>query len=85
MPIIGSAMAADHGRERVATFPDVIALLSLDTGLPLPVSHLRDGMNVAVFQVPKARIPLSSSVKDPQAYPELEQILGIELGRYALA
>jgi hypothetical protein len=24
-------------------------------------------------------------VKDPQAYPELEQIIGIELSRYALA
>jgi uncharacterized protein len=82
---LNEIMAADHGSERVATFPDVIALLSLDTGLPLPVGHLRDGTSVAVFQVPKAQIPLSSSVKDPQAYPELEQIMGIELSRYALA
>ena len=42
-------------------------------------------MNVALFQVPRAQIPLSSSVKDPAAYPELEQIIGIELSRYALA
>ncbi|MBV8773177.1 MAG: DUF917 family protein [Deltaproteobacteria bacterium] len=82
---LNEIMAVDHGSERVATFPDVIALLSLDTGLPLPVSHLHDGTSVAVFQVPKAQIPLSSSVKDPQAYPELEQIIGIELSRYALA
>jgi uncharacterized protein len=66
-------------------FALVIALLSLDTGLPLPVSHLHDGTSVEVFQVPKAQIPLSSSVKDRQAYPELEQIIGIELSRYALA
>jgi uncharacterized protein len=82
---LNEIMAVDHGSERVATFPDVIALLSLDTGLPLPVSHLHDGTSVAVFQVPKAQIPLSSSVKDRQAYPELEQIIGIELSRYALA
>jgi DUF917 family protein len=82
---LNELMAVDHGTQRVATFPDVIALLSLDTGLPLPVSHLRDGANVALFQVPKSQIPLSSSVKDPQAYPELEEIMGIELSRYAFA
>jgi hypothetical protein len=82
---LNEIMAVDRGSQRVATYPDVIALLSLDTGLPLPISHLKIGMEILVFQIPKARIPLGSSATDPLAYPELEETMGIPLSRYALA
>jgi len=38
-----------------------------------------------LFHVPKALLPLSSSVKDPSVYPPVERAMGIELARYALA
>jgi DUF917 family protein len=82
---LNEIMAVDRGAERITTYPDVIALLSVDTGMPLPISHLKVGMDILVFQVPKSRIPLASSVKDPTAYPELEETMGIPLSSYALA
>jgi len=77
------AIDAADGR-RVATFPDVIATLRAD-GEPLSVGQLREGVDVLLFHVPKALLPLSSSVKDPSVYPPVERAMGIELARYALA
>jgi DUF917 family protein len=50
---------------RLSTFPDVIATISLDTGLPVSVGHIKEGQNIGVFVIDKSLIPLSSSVKDP--------------------
>jgi DUF917 family protein len=74
----------DAGGQRLATFPDIIATLS-DDAEPMSVGHLQVGMNVHLFHVPKALIPLASSVKDPAVYPSVERAMGIELARYALA
>ncbi|HLH47758.1 MAG TPA: DUF917 domain-containing protein [Roseiarcus sp.] len=82
--VMNEYMAIDSadGR-RLATFPDVIATLRAD-GEPLSVGQLREGMDVLVLHVPKALLPLSSSVKDPSVYPFVDKAMGIEIGKYAL-
>ncbi|GIO15657.1 hypothetical protein J19TS2_52120 [Cohnella xylanilytica] len=83
--VMNEYMAVDNrDGERISTFPDVITTFSLDTGLPVSVGHLQEGQNIGVFAIDKSRIPLSSSVKDPSVYPEVEEALGIPLQSYAL-
>ncbi|RIX99690.1 DUF917 family protein [Aureimonas flava] len=83
--VMNEYMAVDDadGR-RVATFPDVLTTLSPD-GEALSVGQLEVGMPVFLLHVPKALLPLSSSVKDPAVYPVVEAALGIPIAAHALA
>ncbi|CQR55608.1 DUF917 domain-containing protein [Paenibacillus riograndensis] len=73
----------DRSSKRLATFPDVITTIDAATGLPVSVGDVVEGMELAVFAIDKSRIPLSASVKDPTVYPEVEEVLGIDLQSYA--
>ncbi|WP_410511121.1 DUF917 domain-containing protein [Paenibacillus sp. BR2-3] len=73
----------DRTGKRLTTFPDVITTFDLETGLPVSVGDVKEGMSIAVFAVDKSKVPLSSSVKDPSVYPEVEEVLGIDLQSYA--
>ncbi|WP_298948480.1 DUF917 family protein [uncultured Paracoccus sp.] len=84
MHVMNEFMAVDDaGGNRVATFPDVITVLSQEAE-PLSVGQLEVGMKVHLLHVPKSVIPLSASVRDPSVYPVCERAMGIELARYAL-
>ncbi|RXZ83216.1 DUF917 domain-containing protein [Paenibacillaceae bacterium] len=74
----------DQSGKRLSTFPDVIATISLATGRPVSVGHIEEGQEIAVFAIDQGKIPLSSSVKDPTVYPEVEEALGIELFSHTL-
>ncbi|WP_337101940.1 DUF917 domain-containing protein [Paenibacillus sp. YIM B09110] len=81
--VMNEYMAVDGpDGERLSTFPDVIATLSLETGRPVSVGHIEEGAEIGVFVIDRSLIPLSSSVKDPSVYPEVEQAMGIELLKY---
>ena len=83
--VMNEYMAVDDlSGKRLSTFPDVITTLALDTGQPVRIGDLREGQEIAVFSIDKSKLPLSSSVKDPSVYPEVEQALGIDLLTYAL-
>ncbi|WP_312403050.1 DUF917 family protein [Rhizobium sp.] len=82
--VMNEYMAVDDaGGNRLATFPDIISTLSPE-GEPMSVGQLQVGMPVFLLHVPKAIIPLSSSVKDPSVYPIVEKALGISIADYAL-
>jgi DUF917 family protein len=82
--VMNEYMAVDDaGGTRLATFPDIISTLSPE-GEPMSVGQLQPGMRVFLLHVPKMRIPLSSSVKDPSVYPIVEKALGISIADYAL-
>jgi DUF917 family protein len=83
--VMNEYMAVESGDgARLATFPDVITTLDAD-GRPMSVGNIREGVELSVFHIDKAHLPLSSSVKDPSVYPVCEAALGIPLARYALA
>ena len=50
----------------------------------MSVGEIREGMRLHVLRVPKAVIPVSSSVTDPSVYPVVERTLGIDIAGYAL-
>lgn len=77
-------MAVERGDERLATFPDLISTLSLETGLPVSVAQMREGQEVAVVANDKADLPVGTGAREPGAYFEVEAALGIDLRRYAL-
>lgn len=72
-------MAADRAGERIATYPDVISVLSLRDGRPVAIADATDGLPVAVVVVDRDELPLSSSALDADALAEVEGIMGIPL------
>ena len=83
--VMNEYMAVDQGNgERVACYPDVITTICTETGRPLSVGDLREGMEIAVFSIHKKHVPISSSVRDASVYPDVEAALGITISDYAL-
>ena len=81
VPYLNEFMAATAGGEHLATYPDTIAILDADSGLPLAVkdSAAATGREVVVVAVDAALLPLSSSAVDPVGLAEVEQIMDLEL------
>ena len=82
---VNEYLTAESGGERLATFPDVLATLSPQTGRIISIANLREGDEVCVLHVPKANVPLGDGVREPSVYPEVEAMLGKPLAEYALA
>ncbi len=81
VPYLNEFMTADSAGERLATYPDTIAILDADTGLPLAVKDAQaaTGHEVVVVAVDATGLPLSSSAVDPVGLAEVEQIMELEL------
>ena len=77
-------MAVEKDGKRLSTFPDLIATLSLKTGLPISVAQMKKGDEIAVLVNDKADLPIGTGARKPEAYYECEKAMGIELIRYAL-
>jgi uncharacterized protein len=77
--LMNEFMAVDINKKRVATFPDTISVLNLETGLPLKSGDIKKGTKVAVLHIPCQKLPVSKGVLDKTCYPELEQTMGIPL------
>jgi DUF917 family protein len=82
---VNEYLTAESGGERLSTFPDVLATVSMQTGRIISIADLAVGDEVAVLCAPKARIPLGDGVREPSVYPEVEAMLGKPLAEYALA
>jgi DUF917 family protein len=81
MRFLNEYMTVDRERERVASYPDVIATLSLEDGRPVSIAEMSEGREVALFVVDRSSLPLSSSTRDRYALEEVERIMGVELVR----
>lgn len=62
--------------ERIATFPDLIALLELKDSTPLTSAQIEEGMEALLLVIPKERLLLGSGVKDPEILKGIEKIIG---------
>jgi hypothetical protein len=82
--ICNEFLCADLAGERVASFPDLIVLLSCDDAMPVPAARVERGSRVVVLVVEREHLPLGAGVRDPSVYPEVERMIGRELARYAL-
>lgn len=77
VPYLNEYMAVDRDGERIATYPDTIAILRADNGLPVAVNEAVADMEVVLLVVDAAGLPLATSAIDPVALAECEKIMGI--------
>lgn len=85
VPYLNEFLAVTLAGERVATYPDTIAMLSTADGLPVAVKDAREGEEVWVIVIPAERLPCSSSARDLGALREVEEIRGVPLVPYLTA
>ncbi len=72
-------MTLDFEGHRETTFPDLITLLALQTGLPVSSAELAEGDQVAVLTAPKANLILGKGVLLPETLAEAEAAIGKSL------
>lgn len=69
-------MTLEIDGKREATFPDLITLLELDTGLPVYSAELADGHNVSVLTASRDKLILGKGVLLRETLAEAEKAIG---------
>lgn len=72
----------DKDGVRQATFPDLIAILDAETGLPIISAELETGREVILVNVDKKRLILGSSMYNMDLLSQVEEVLDKELVKY---
>jgi DUF917 family protein len=72
-------MTLESEGDRIATFPDLITLLSLDQGLPVSSAEVKKGQRVGVLVVSKTHLLLGEGVRLPETLQEAEKAIGKSL------
>jgi DUF917 family protein len=75
-------MTLKREKQRLATFPDLIATLATDKAQPLPSAEVREGQKVLVIRAPKERLRLGAGMYQPALFQVAEEAVGKELVRY---
>lgn len=75
-------MTAEINGDRVATFPDLITTIDIDTTSVVNTSHIKEGMNVMVVKVPAKNLILGAGMRDEELFDVVEQILNKEVKKY---
>ncbi len=69
-------MTAEQGGMRLATFPELIAVIDADTRLPVCSAQLQPGRDVVVVAVPMEKLSLGRAMFLPELFVPCEQALG---------
>ena len=69
-------MTLDVDGKRAGTFPDLITLLSLTSGLPVGSAEVSRDQEVGILWVPNDHLILGEGVRLPEAIAEAEQAIG---------
>lgn len=72
-------MTLECQAERRASFPDLITLLSLETGIPVSSAQAEVGQEVAVLLAPRENLILGRGVLLPETIAEAETAVGKKL------
>jgi DUF917 family protein len=79
VPVCNEFMAVLHDVRPVVSFPDLVALFDLSTGLPLASSETEVSRPVAVFAVPRHRLILGRAMHDRSLLAQVERLIGLRL------
>lgn len=69
-------MTLDVDGKRTGTFPDLITLLSLKSGLPVGSAEINRGQEVGILWVPSDHLILGEGVRLPETIAEAERAIG---------
>lgn len=75
-------MTVDYKGVRLATFPDLIAVLDADNGRIQTISSIKEGNRILVIKVPYQNLKLSKKLFHRDAFIEVEEIIGKYLMYY---
>lgn len=75
-------MTLEKECKRIATFPDLIATLDFQTGLPLTTAEVKKDQKVVILCSLKENLKLGSGMKDPRVFNEVERITGKDIVKY---
>jgi uncharacterized protein len=77
VPVCNEYMLAVQDGQPVAVFPDVIALIDRESGLPLASGEAVTGREVAILTVPQDRLILGAAMRDRTLLRPIERLLDI--------
>jgi len=66
----------DSNSRRIASFPDLIVTLNVESGLPITSAEIRKNDKIILIVCPEENILLGAGVKDPQLLSQVEEIIG---------
>lgn len=69
-------MTVEANTQRLATFPDLIAVFDAASGRPIESARLAMGQKVAVVVVPRAQLLLSSTMRNKSLFTPVEEAIG---------
>lgn len=75
-------MSVEVEGERLATFPDLIGLLEATSKKVLTSAMVKEGDQVCLYKIPKARLILGSGMKSRDQIRLVEKVLNIEMEKY---
>ena len=75
-------MTIERESKRIATFPDLIATLNFQTGLPLTTAEVKKGQKVVILYSLKENLKLGSGMNDPELFREVERITRKDIVKY---
>lgn len=75
-------MTADRGKRRLATFPDLIAVLDSESGLPLTSAAVTKNKKVVLVKLSRENLLLGSSMSNRHLYEDAEKHLKKDLIGY---
>jgi uncharacterized protein len=73
-------LTLDHNEQRLASFPDLITIFWIETGLPVASADVAKGMEVGVLWTAAHNLILGAGMRDPALHVALEQLVGEPLG-----
>lgn len=75
-------MILESKGERLATFPDLIMLMDIDTARPLISAEASIGNRVCIIKVPMDKLILGSGMRDRDNMIEVEKVLNKDICKY---
>lgn len=61
--------------ERLATFPDLITTMSLETGFPLISGEVKRGLRVAILYTPGDGLKLGAGMRNIKLFQQVESVI----------
>jgi DUF917 family protein len=85
VPVCNEYMLVLRDGRPLAAFPDVIALIDRESGLPLASSEASSGRVVAIVVVPREKLILGAAMADLRLLQPIESLLKMKFPRAAAA
>jgi DUF917 family protein len=79
VPVCNEYMAVLREGQPIVSFPDLVALFDLSSGLPLASSDAEVNRPVAVFVVPRNKLILGRAMLDRSLLAQVERLVGLRL------